>query len=203
VGRLVEKKGFTHLLAACQLLRQKQLRFSCELVGTGALSGQLKDQIRTLGLGDRVRLAGPLPQHVLRERYARATVFVLPCVRAADGDRDILPNALKEAMAVGVPVVTTQLEGIEELIEDGITGLLAPPGDADALADRLATLLADAPLRRNLALNGRRVIEDRFDRRLNFARLKALLEAAASGSVLPEGAPELNPDSIHDASCVH
>jgi glycosyltransferase involved in cell wall biosynthesis len=80
--------------------------------------------------------------------------------------------------------------------------LLAPPGDADALADRLATLLADAPLRRNLALNGRRVIEDRFDRRLNFARLKALLEAAASGSALPEGTPELNPDSIYDASCV-
>lgn len=202
VGRLVEKKGFAHLLAACQRLRQKQLKFTCEIIGTGTLSAQLKEQIRALGLGDLVRLVGPLPQHVLWEHYARATVFVLPCVCAADGDRDILPNALKEAMAVGVPVVTTRLEGIDELIADGGSGLLVAPGDVPALAERLAQLLADAQLRQNLARNGRRVIEERFDRRGNFARLKSLLVAAAGSSAFPESEPEGKIQPDYDANCV-
>src|SRR5258708_18397920 len=93
------------------------------------------------GLRDWVRMIGPLPQEEPRRHYERAMIFALPCIQATDGDRDILPNVVKEAMAVGVPVVTTQLDGIEELIEDGVSGLLVQPGDVPALAGQMELLL--------------------------------------------------------------
>jgi len=182
VGRLVQKKGFSILVAACQLLKQKGVRFACEIVGTGAQSSLLKEEIRKRDVGELVTLVGPLPQQVLREHYTRAMVFALPCIRAADGDRDILPNAIKEAMAVGVPVVTSRLEGIEELIEDGASGLLVEPGDPSALAEKLELVLGRPQLQQALATEGRRVIEERFDRRTNFAGLRQLLlEATHDG----------------------
>ena len=134
-------------------------------------------------VGQLVKLVGPLPQQVLREHYARAMVFALPCVRAADGDRDILPNVIKEAMAVGVPVVTTRLEAIEELIEDGVSGLLVEPKDPPALAAKLELLLCDAQLGQRLATRARKVIEERFDRTTNFSQLKALLLRAGENRV--------------------
>lgn len=175
VGRLVEKKGFSTLIGACRVLKERGTKFTCELVGTGPLSGALKEQIRNSGLGERVKMVGPLPQQSLRQNYARAMVFALPCVQAADGDRDLLPNVLKEAMAVGVPVVTTRLEGIDELLEDGVNGLLVPPGDELALAEKLELLMGDSQLRHRLASRARKVIEERFDRRASFSRLKTLL----------------------------
>jgi glycosyltransferase involved in cell wall biosynthesis len=187
VGRLVEKKGFGDLIKACQLLKKKGLTFVCEIVGTGAYSSQLKDEIRQCDVGESVKLVGPMPQEVLRERYANAMVFALPCVRAADGDRDILPNVIKEAMAMGVPVVTTRLEAITELIEDGVSGLLVEPSDPAELASKLELLLSDAQLRQSLALHARKAVEQRFDRRTNFTELKTLL-LRASGDAAPETA---------------
>jgi glycosyltransferase involved in cell wall biosynthesis len=178
VGRLVEKKGFSDLISACQILKQRGERFTCELVGTGRLSDALKQQIRNCAVGDRIRMLGPLPQHALRQHLERAMVFALPCIQAADGDRDILPNVIKEAMAVGVPVVTTRLDGIEELIEDGASGALVPPGDPPSLAAKLELLLNDRHLRSRLAAGGRAVIEERFDRRSNIVNLKLLLQSA-------------------------
>jgi len=184
VGRLVEKKGFCDLIAACQLLKERKVKFTCELIGTGRLSNVIKERIRGCGVGDCVKMVGPLSQEVLRGHYERAMVFALPCIEAADGDRDILPNVVKEAMAVGVPVVTTQLDGIEELIEDGVSGLLVQPGDVPALAAKLELLLNDFKLRQNLATQGRKVIEERFDRRANVAQLKKLLMDAIQGPVV-------------------
>src|SRR5262249_5660029 len=145
-------------------------------------------------------LVGPLAQQVLREHYARAMVFVLPCVRAADGDRDILPNAIKEAMAVGVPVVTSRLEGIEELVEDGVSGLLVEPGQPAELATKLALALGEPRLRQELAVQGRRAIEERFDRRINFAELKTLLMKASLGEVALQTGPAVA--ESYYANCV-
>lgn len=175
VGRLVEKKGFSDLVEACRILKKRGIKFCCEIVGTGAGSNQLKEQIRNQGVGDCIRLVGPLPQEVLRGHYERAMVFVLPCVRAKDGDRDILPNVLKEAMAVGVPVVTSRLEGIEELVEDEVSGLLFEPGNVASLADKIERVLVEPQLRDQLARAARNVIEHRFDRRFNFSQLNSLL----------------------------
>jgi len=175
VGRLVEKKGFPTLIAACRLLKERGVTFRLELVGTGLMSQALKEQVRASGLSERVKLLGPLPQDMLREHYSRAMVFALACREASDGDRDVLPNVLKEAMAVGVPVVTSRLDGIEELVQHGVSGLLSPPGDEQALAEQLQLLLNDPSLRQRLATRARMVVEERFDRRKNFAQLKALL----------------------------
>jgi glycosyltransferase involved in cell wall biosynthesis len=202
VGRLVEKKGFGDLIKACGLLKQRGIRFDCELVGTGRLSNALKDQIREQGLGDLVRMVGPLPQQQLRNRYERATVFALACVEAGDGDRDILPNVIKEAMAVGVPVVTTRLEGIEELVEDGNSGLLVAPGDANALAAKIEMLLLDARLRERLAARGRKVIENLFDRRINVSQLRARLVAAVSETPPETLQATQSKESLYDASCL-
>ncbi len=175
VGRLVEKKGFHDLLKACRMLREWGVPFHCEIVGAGPLKEALHRSVADLGLEKSVRLRGQMAAAQLREHYFKAMVFALPCVVAADGDRDILPNVLKEAMAVGVPVVTTRLAGIEELIVHDETGLLVAPGDAQALALALRRLLADAALRRHLAGKARKVIEEHFDLRVNLRQLKQLL----------------------------
>lgn len=192
VGRLVEKKGHAVLVQACRHLKEWRVGFRCEIVGAGPLGPELERLVRGNGLDEHVRLVGPLPHEDLGERYRRAMVFVLPCTVAADGDRDVLPNVLKEAMAVGVPVVTTRLAGIEELVADGETGLLVPAGDAWALARALERLLSDPSLRRRLAARARAVIEERFDRRITAAHLKglfleALSHAAARGAAAAAG----------------
>jgi glycosyltransferase involved in cell wall biosynthesis len=181
VGRLIEKKGFEILLDACAILQQGGKRFTCNIVGSGPLRRTLQQQIERLGLTPVVRLHAECSHGQLLPFYERAMVFVLPCVVSANGDRDILPNVLKEAMAVGVPVVTTCLGGIEELVTHGQTGLLVEPGDSTALAGAIEHLLADARLRRHLATNAREVVEERFDLRSSFGRLKdLLLEAVES-----------------------
>src|SRR5205814_487855 len=116
IGRLVEKKGFQDLIKACSLLKEWGAPFHCEIVGSGALNQVLRNSVRDFGLERIVKLRGQTPQRELRHHYDQARVFALPCVVAKNGDRDILPNVLKEAMAVGVPVVTTRLAGIEELV---------------------------------------------------------------------------------------
>src|SRR3989442_5733978 len=118
-----------------------------------------------------------MPRIKIRERYADAAVLTLPCVIAADGDRDVLPNVLKEAMATAVPIVTTRLPGIEELVIHEQSGLLVPPGDASSLAASLRRALSDAALRRHLVLGGRKIVEERFDMGANFSQLKQLLVA--------------------------
>jgi glycosyltransferase involved in cell wall biosynthesis len=191
-GRLVEKKGFNVLIDACRILKERGVNFTCELVGTGKMSDAIKLQIRESGVGALVKLAGPLPQEILRRYYERASVFALPCVVAADGDRDILPNVLKEAMATGVPVVTTRLDGIEELVEHGVSGWLVPPGDAGALADGLEHLLSNPRVAVTLANQGRQIIEQRFNRQANITQLKdLLLDANRKPAVETEGAAML------------
>ncbi len=197
VGRLVEKKGFTEFVSMCRSLKDRGVPFRAKIVGTGVLTPALKTQIRALNVGDRITLAGPMPHQLLRELYAQAAVFVLPCKLAADGDRDILPNALKEAMAVGVPVVTTRLDGIEELIQDGVSGLLVEPGDAVGLSAKVQSLLEDPALACRLSASARLVIEERFDRKKNFALLRAALAEAARPLAITEAA---DPLAIGDAA---
>jgi glycosyltransferase involved in cell wall biosynthesis len=202
VGRLIEKKGFSDLVSACRILRNNGITFVCEIVGTGVLSARLKEEIRAAEVGECVRLLGPMPQEQLLEHYNRAMVFALPCTQAADGDRDILPNALKEAMAVGVPVVTSCLAGINELIEEGVSGLLFEPGGVTGLAAKLESLLTTPELRQRLAANGRTVIEERFDRRNNFAQLKTWLVQAAGLASVPAGPTEMQLHPAYDANCI-
>ena len=185
VGRLVEKKGFVDLIKACRLLKDWGVNFNCEIIGSGPLGASLDDGIVKLGLDNTVKLRGQRPHQELGNHYLKATVFALPCVVAANGDRDILPNVLKEAMAVGVPVVTTRLEGIEELVMHEKTGLLSNPGDIEGLAQSLRRLLTDPELRHRLANQARRLIEERFNLQTNFGKLRQLLGEMIEDCAVP------------------
>jgi len=174
VGRLVEKKGLDRLVEACALLQRLGLSFRCVIVGEeGSAGPALRAQIAALGLADRVQLHGPVAQDRLREVYRSASVFALPCRVMEDGDRDGFPNVLAEAMAMGVPVVSTPISGIPEMIDDGVHGLLVE-GGAASLAEAIARLLTDAGLHARLAAAGRARICERFDSRQTTAALRDL-----------------------------
>jgi glycosyltransferase involved in cell wall biosynthesis len=178
VGRLREKKGFATLVEACRLLREAGREFRCQIVGYGEDRARLESQIRASGLGGQVALSGKLAREQLIERYARASVLVVPSQVASDGDRDGIPNVLLEAMAMEVPVVATAVSGIPELVENGDNGLMVPPGDARAVADAVARLLDDARLRERLGRAGRRAVLERFDNARNLKVLERLLDEA-------------------------
>lgn len=180
VGRLVEKKGFADLIRACSVLREEGQAFRCRIVGKGELRGELRGLIAELGLEDRVELAGPIPREQLLPLYRRASVVVAPCVIGADGNRDGLPTVVTEAMALGVPVVATDVTGIPELVEDGRTGLLVPQRQPEELAAAIRRVLADPGWAEDLARGGRARVERDFDLRVNVSRLRRLLEEAGA-----------------------
>lgn len=143
VGRYVEKKGFGDLIRACGMLRDRGLEFTCEIIGGGPLEVRLREQIAEARLADVVRLLGPRAQNEVRRQLAGADLFVLACVPEADGGSDNLPTVIMEAMACGVPVVSTRLAGVPEMIESGCDGLLVSPRDPAGLADAMQQLLTD------------------------------------------------------------
>lgn len=177
VGRLVEKKGFADLIAACAVLRDEGRAFGCTIYGDGPLRDELVAQRDRLGLEGVVTLAGACPPAELVPAFQGADVFVLAPVVGEDGDRDGVPNVLVEAMACGVPVVTTAVGGIPELVVDGENGLLAPAHDPAAVALRLGTLLGDPGLRERLGTRGRSTVEARFDARVAAHRMASLFGA--------------------------
>jgi glycosyltransferase involved in cell wall biosynthesis len=183
VGRFVEKKGFAYLIEACERLRARGLAFGCVIVGEkGSAYEPLRRQLAERALEGTVRLHSAVTQERLREIYRSARVFALPCQVMDDGDRDGIPNVLAEAMAMGVPVISTRISGIPELIDDGVHGLLVESRDADALADALARLLTDPALHARLSEAGRRRICERFDSRRTTEALRDLFVAAVSGA---------------------
>lgn len=175
VGRLVPKKGFDILVEACGLLRDRGVPFDVSLIGSGPMAEALATRITQLNLNDRVRLEGLRAQEELIEHMGRAKAAVLPCVVTESGDRDGLPTVLLEAMARGLPVVTTTVSGGPEIVEDGVTGRLCAPGDPVALADALESVLADRQAARAMGLAGRARAERLFDLKTNAALLRAML----------------------------
>lgn len=165
-GRLVEKKGLTYLLDACKLLVERGESIECVIGGSGPLEAALRAQVDRLGLAGQVEVTGQaLMQEKIIDFMHGGDVYVLPCVWAADGDVDGLPQMLMEAMACGLPAISTRLVGIPDLIRDGETGLLVPPNDASALADAIQRLMHDRALSKRLADAGLRWVHERFDLR--------------------------------------
>lgn len=185
VGRFVEKKGYHYLIAACKILAERNIRFRCAIYGSGPLKRDLHRQISSLGLEAYVQLHGERTQEDLPDIYRAATAFVLPCCIASDGDRDGMPNVLLEAMATGLPVVSTNVGGIPELVEHDRNGLLVPERDALALAMVLERLLDNATLRTSLGTEARQHILTHFDAEQN---LKYLM--ACFGQNIPQSQPE-------------
>ena len=170
VGRLVPEKGQTLIVEAIDRLRARGVDVSLDLIGEGPSRALLQSEIVRRNLTDRVRLLGAVGQNEIREHYGRADLFCLPS--SAEG----LPVVLMEALAAGVPTVTTRITGIPELVIDGVTGLLITPGRADQLADAFERLAADPELRQRLSVAGRQKVRDEFELRLVGEQLAKVYE---------------------------
>ena len=177
VGRMVEKKGFTYLVAACRLLKDKGYDFECWIVGGADQDTEaIKSSIVRLGLQQTVVLRQAVTQEELREIYERAAVFALACQVIDNGDRDGIPNVLVEAMAMELPVVSTDISGIPELIDHHVNGLLIPQKNAEELAIAIGELLDNQVLRRKLGKAAREKVVRYFDAERNITALKDLFD---------------------------
>jgi glycosyltransferase involved in cell wall biosynthesis len=171
VGRLCDTKGFPDLWDACRILRERGLEFRLRVVGDGYMRRELEERARRLGIADIVEITGLLPREQVIQAYREARLFVLPCVVTERGDRDGLPNVIVEAMAMGLPVVGTDVSGLPEAIEDGVTGRLVPPRSPEKLADAVEALWTNAPLRARMGREGREKAERVFALKLNMDKL--------------------------------
>jgi colanic acid/amylovoran biosynthesis glycosyltransferase len=179
IGRLIVKKGFANLIRACALLVEHGRTFRCEMFGEGPLDKELRAQIEELGLQGRIQLPGPKPQHELRERLARASVFVMPSVPEAEGGMDNLPTVIMEAMATGLPVVSTRIGGIPEMVVENETGFLVQPEDAVALAGAIEKVINDHSLGQKLGQAGYKRAQKLFSIEKNVRELCALICSGA------------------------
>jgi glycosyltransferase involved in cell wall biosynthesis len=165
-----------YLLQACRNLREKGYQFKCEIIGgpeeplyTNYFI-ELKKLHRRLDLSDCVLFLGARRFNEVLEKHREADIFVLPSVIAQDGSRDITPNSLIEAMAMKLPVISTTVTGIPEIVEDGVSGVLVPPNDENALTEALIRLIEDPDRRKELGENARKRVEEKFDVNKNISR---------------------------------
>jgi glycosyltransferase involved in cell wall biosynthesis len=177
VARLIEKKGLQDLVRASGLLAERGVRHRLLVVGDGPLRNALEETAAQVG--SPATFPGVMPHEEILDLYRRAEAFCLPSVVASTGDRDGLPTSVLEAMALGVPVVTTGVNGLGELVVHERTGLVVPERDPIALAAALHRLLVDRSLAGHLASEGRVLVERSFSLEQSVSALRSLLSEAA------------------------
>lgn len=169
-------KGLPVLIEACRILRDEGVTVRCDVIGHGPMHDELEAMIRDRGLSDVVHLLGARGEDDVTRMMREAAVFVLPSIIAPDGQMEGIPVALMEALASARPAVGTSISGIPELIEDGVTGRLVPPGDAPALARAIRELLDDPERAEAMAMRGREKVRRAFDLRTCVAQLLTRLQ---------------------------
>lgn len=175
IGRLISKKGFDVLIDACASLQNGGQEFRCEIIGEGPLSAELQARIDRHGLGKQVLLVGPKSQAEIAARLSRATLLVLPCRVDTDGAMDNLPTVVMEAMASALPVVSTDVGGVAEMVRNGESGLLVSQNDPLATAEAIARLIGDVELARSFGREGRKRAEELFSIEKNVRVLGEIL----------------------------
>ncbi len=177
VARLTEKKGLHVAIEACRLLKARRVNFKYRILGIGPWERRLRTLIEQFQLEDVIEMPGFKPSHEVKAMLDEADVFLLPSITGADGDMEGIPVALMEAMAVGIPVVSTVHSGIPELIDAGHSGWLVPENDAEALAQRLASfceLESDDLL--PVVTRAREKVEHDFNQKIINQQLASLLQ---------------------------
>lgn len=182
VARLVAKKGIDTLLDAVALLADGLPDLRLEIAGDGELRAELEARAVDLGIADRVRFLGSISSVEVQAAYARASMLVLPCRIDADGDRDGMPTVILEAMARSLPVVSTDVIGISEMVVHGITGMLVDPDDPDALAGAIDRVLRDPALATELGANGRSCVARQASPRRSAHQLAGVFTVVAGGT---------------------
>lgn len=163
IGRLVEKKGYKYAIDAVSQLVERGYDIEYHIIGSGERKDLLRDRVREREIESHVEFLGNVSDERLERELQKAELFVLPCVIASNGDRDVAPVALKEAMAMQTACISTTISAIPELITDGDDGILVEPNDASALANSIAKLVDNPERRKTLAENGRKTVETKFD----------------------------------------
>lgn len=181
VSRLVEEKGLPYLLKAYKILKDNGYVFRCNIIGGSqdiymSHSIMLQKLHSQLGLEDCVFFLGIQPFKKVLAELDYSDIFVLPCVIAKNGGRDISPNALIEAMAMKLPVISTKIAAIPEMIEDGVSGILVSPNDEDSLVEAIIKLIKEPELRKSLGENARKRVEERFDLNKNYSKFVDLFK---------------------------
>jgi glycosyltransferase involved in cell wall biosynthesis len=193
VARLIEQKGLIYLLKACQILKEQGITFRCQIIGGPEnplfmnYYVALRSLHRKLHLEEDVFFLGSQPFSRVVEAYRDADIFVLPCVIAQDGSRDITPNSLIEAMAMELPVISTDITGIPEIVDDGVNGILVPPHDENVLSEAILRLIKDESVRRELGACARRKVESRFDINKNIIHYVTLFQQRIYKPPVPHG----------------
>ena len=177
LGQLNPRKGFHILVEALALLAERQSQLECTIVGGGEQYDELERAIAKHQLQDVVRLAGAVPHEEVREFISSCDLFVLPCVVSDDGWRDGIPVALMEAMFHRRPVISTDILGLPELIENGDSGILVPSNDAAALSAAIVALADDAEARRRMGERGREKVLNAFNNEKSVTALAELFDA--------------------------
>jgi glycosyltransferase involved in cell wall biosynthesis len=185
VGRYCEKKGFPYLIEACRQLKQQGHKFQCDIVGYGPMQGELAQLIADLDVADVVSLAGKMTQDELVKVYQKASIFVLPCQVMDNGDRDGIPNVLLEAMAMEIPVVSTDISGISELVDSGKNGFLVTEKNPPALAEALEKLLSQPELREQFGKAGRQRVLQQFSLERNVGEIRELFDRTLNLTAIP------------------
>ena len=180
VASLQPYKGISYLISACERVARRVPNFRCIIVGQGADRAKLEALIDEKGLRQVVRLLGGMPQHQVATLLGEADLFVLPSIIAPSGQMEGIPVALMEAMASRLPVVSTRLSGIPELVDDGVNGILVPPEDDRALAEAIIALSGDHSLRREMGERGREKVAAEFELHATVESLFALFSDVAS-----------------------
>ncbi|WP_205950521.1 glycosyltransferase [Pantoea stewartii] len=176
VARLTEKKGLDVAVKASAMLKQRGGQFQYTIIGNGDQDKMMRDFIANESMQDCVTMPGFKPQEEIRKALSDADIFLLPSKTAADGDMEGIPVALMEAMAVGLPVVSTFHSGIPELIENNVSGWLVKEDDADALADTLLKLSQGEVDVAPVVAAARQKVETEFNQHIAYRELAQILE---------------------------
>jgi colanic acid/amylovoran biosynthesis glycosyltransferase len=163
IGRLVEKKGIEYSIRAIAKLVRTYPQIEYNIIGDGSLMESFQQLIRELALDRIVKLLGGKKQQEVIEILDKSHIFIAPSITAADGDRDAPVNTLKEAMAMGLPVISTYHGGIPELVEHGISGFLVPERDADVIAEKISYLIEHPERWLEMGQAGRARVEEKYD----------------------------------------
>jgi glycosyltransferase involved in cell wall biosynthesis len=181
IARLTPKKGLPTVLKAVRLLKDQGVDVVHDLIGDGEDRDTILSCVDQLALGRTTRWLGTLPHHQVIDHYRKADVFALGCEVAPNGDRDGIPNVLVESMAMGVPVVATGISAVPEIVSDGATGLLVPPGQPEDMARAIQRLLTDTRLRSRIIPAARARVAAQFDNRKLVDDLAAVYRAEGLG----------------------
>lgn len=180
VGRFVEQKGYEDLVAAYRDLHERDFDFQAVIVGEGPLLKKIESQIVDYGLVNKVRITAAMPQQELVDLYKRACAFVLPCVIAEDGDRDGIPNVILEALAAGLPVISTTVSGVPEAVIHGKNGLCVEPHSPAELSAAIESIVRDDDIREQMAVEARRLAVATFADDIHMPTLVKLMGEIAS-----------------------